>query len=158
MPNCRGPRQGLHRLELTDARNLQSVSGLSSSKSECNAPIGTFLIIGILINGALLGFAIYLYWQFSRPYGQAAESNQQSDNNPLARAGNMFCYDPVVFVYLLVLAGTFVMAIMGNIPILCFSRLTRCPALTSAVLPPGAIWLGQADKAKCSSGERRSLP
>mmetsp|Transcript_46743 Transcript_46743/g.110050 ORF Transcript_46743/g.110050 Transcript_46743/m.110050 type:complete len:359 (+) Transcript_46743:57-1133(+) len=109
---------------------ILSVSGLSSSKSECNAPIGTFLIIGILINGALLGFAIYLYWQFSRPYGQAAESNQQSDNNPLARAGNMFCYDPVVFVYLLVLAGTFVMAIMG------------------------AIWLGQADKAKCSSGER----
>lgn len=64
------------------------------------------------INLMLIGFAFYLYHQFSQPY-QGVHPQGQVEGNTVSRAGNLFCYDPVVFVYLLTLVAGIVLSILG---------------------------------------------
>eukprot|EP00277_Geminigera_cryophila_P024327 CAMPEP_0179466916 /NCGR_PEP_ID=MMETSP0799-20121207/48156_1 /TAXON_ID=46947 /ORGANISM="Geminigera cryophila, Strain CCMP2564" /LENGTH=253 /DNA_ID=CAMNT_0021272025 /DNA_START=395 /DNA_END=1156 /DNA_ORIENTATION=- len=64
------------------------------------------------INLMLIGFAFYLYRQFSQPY-QGVNPQGQVQGNAVSRAGNLFCYDPVVFVYLLTLLAGIVLSILG---------------------------------------------
>lgn len=66
------------------------------------------------INLLLIAFAFYLYKQFSKPYG-GSDPQGNTETNPMARASNMFCYDPVVFFYLLTIGAGVVLSIMGAI-------------------------------------------
>ena len=66
----------------------------------------------IVVNLAMIGFAWYFYNQFSKPYTGQDEGGRQ-ETGVWSRACNMFCYDPVVFVYLATLLAGFVLSILG---------------------------------------------
>lgn len=66
----------------------------------------------VVINLLMIGFAFYFYNQFTKPYTGQDEAGRH-ETGVMSRAGNMFCYDPVVFFYLVTLCAGFVLTILG---------------------------------------------
>jgi hypothetical protein len=85
----------------------------------CSSLVVLFLIISAATNMFMIAFASYLHWQFAKPYESVSvlmyfeeyvqhilastvqkpkEICTQGDN-PAARAGKIFCYDPMVFIF-----------------------------------------------------------
>ncbi len=85
----------------------------------CSSPVSAFLIISAVTNIFMIVFASYLYWQFAKPYEPVCVLSQFEEymqdilastvqrpkdictqgDNPAARAGKIFCYDPMVFIF-----------------------------------------------------------
>lgn len=89
-----------------------AVTGIASGAADCGN-IMIFFGAMIVINLMLIGFAFYLYKQFSKPY-QGVNHQGHTEANALSRASNLFCYDPVVFVYLLTIVAGIVLSILGS--------------------------------------------
>ena len=86
--------------------------GMTSAK-DCANNVKVFLGVMLALNLALIAFAIYLYHRFSQPYS-GVDQEGRAESTVTMRASNMFCYDPVVFLYMLVLAGGAVLSILGS--------------------------------------------
>jgi hypothetical protein len=107
-----------------------------ASTNGCPGQFMVFLGGMIAVNVALIGFAVYFYNQFAKPYTGQDEGGRR-ETGVMSRASNMFCYDPVVFVYLLALGAGIVLAILG----ISWSSSCEASAKSNAALVMSMFWL-----------------